>query len=36
MAQGFRAYADSLGKPIDRVIITHAHPDHFLAVDVKR
>jgi len=29
-ALDFRAYADSLGKPIDRVIITHAHPDHFL------
>lgn len=24
-----RRYVDSLGKPIDRVIITHAHPDHF-------
>lgn len=30
MALDFRAYADSLGKPIDRLIITHAHPDHFL------
>ena len=29
-ALDFRAYADSLGKPIDRVIITHEHPDHFL------
>ena len=29
-ATDFRAYADSLGKPIDRVFITHAHPDHFL------
>ena len=29
-AMDFRAYADSLGKPIDRLIITHAHPDHFL------
>ncbi len=25
-----RAYADELGKPIDRVFITHEHPDHFL------
>ena len=25
-----RAYADELGKPIDRVFITHSHPDHFL------
>ncbi|MGI5460829.1 MBL fold metallo-hydrolase [Streptomyces sp. CA-249302] len=23
------AYAKGLGKPIDRLIITHAHPDHF-------
>ncbi|MGW2048312.1 MBL fold metallo-hydrolase [Streptomyces sp. NPDC001858] len=23
------AYAKELGKPIDRLIITHAHPDHF-------
>ncbi|GGY50931.1 MBL fold metallo-hydrolase [Streptomyces djakartensis] len=23
------AYARGLGKPLDRVIITHAHPDHF-------
>lgn len=29
-ALDFRAYADSLGKPIDRMIITHEHPDHFL------
>lgn len=25
-----RAYADALDKPIDRVYITHEHPDHFL------
>lgn len=30
MAMDFRAYADSLGKPIERVLITHEHPDHFL------
>ncbi|MEM7337151.1 MAG: MBL fold metallo-hydrolase [Actinomycetota bacterium] len=29
-AVDFRAYADDLGKPIDRVFITHEHPDHFL------
>lgn len=29
-AADFRAYADELGKPIDRVFITHAHPDQFL------
>ena len=30
MAMDYRAYADSLGKPIERLIITHEHPDHFL------
>ncbi len=30
MALDFRAYADSLGKPVERVVITHEHPDHFL------
>ncbi len=29
-AMDFRAYADSLAKPIERVLITHEHPDHFL------
>ena len=29
-AADMRAYADDLGKPIDRVFITHEHPDHFL------
>lgn len=29
-AMDFRAYAESLGKPIDRVLLTHHHPDHFL------
>ncbi len=29
-AVDFRAYADSLGKPIEAVFITHGHPDHFL------
>lgn len=29
-ALDFRAYADDLNKPIERVIITHEHPDHFL------
>lgn len=28
LATGFRAYADALDKPIDRVLITHEHPDH--------
>lgn len=30
MALDYRAYADSLNKPIERLIITHEHPDHFL------
>ena len=30
MALDFRAYADGLGKPIDRLVISHEHPDHFL------
>lgn len=29
MAMEVRDYADSLGKSINRIIITHAHPDHF-------
>lgn len=27
-ATDFRAYADSLNKPIDRILLTHGHPDH--------
>jgi glyoxylase-like metal-dependent hydrolase (beta-lactamase superfamily II) len=27
-AQAFRDYADSIGKPIDRIYVTHEHPDH--------
>lgn len=30
MAKDYRAYADSLGKPIERLVVTHEHPDHFL------
>lgn len=30
MAKDYRAYADSLNKPIERLVITHEHPDHFL------
>ncbi len=29
-ANDMRAYAEEIGKPIDRVYITHEHPDHFL------
>jgi len=28
-AEEVRRYADDLGKPIDRVIVTHSHPDHW-------
>ncbi|MCX6635651.1 MAG: MBL fold metallo-hydrolase, partial [Acidobacteria bacterium] len=28
-----RSYADSLGKTIERVLITHAHPDHWFGLD---
>jgi glyoxylase-like metal-dependent hydrolase (beta-lactamase superfamily II) len=31
-ANEFRAYADSLNKPIERIIISHAHVDHFLGL----
>jgi glyoxylase-like metal-dependent hydrolase (beta-lactamase superfamily II) len=33
-AREFRAYVDGIGKPIDRVILTHEHPDHFLGGNV--
>lgn len=32
-AQEFRRYADSLGKPIDRLYVTHAHPDHWFGIE---
>lgn len=28
----FRAYADSLGKPIDRLYLSHRHPDHWFGL----
>lgn len=31
-AQQFRRYADSLGKPIDRLYLSHRHPDHWFGV----
>lgn len=31
-ADAFRAYLDGLGKPIDRVLLSHAHPDHWLTL----
>ncbi len=32
IAQEYRAYADELGKPIERIIITHEHPDHWMGL----
>lgn len=32
-SKGFRNYAERLGKPIDRVIITHGHPDHWAGLE---
>ncbi|AWT41130.1 MBL fold metallo-hydrolase [Streptomyces actuosus] len=31
-AKAFRAYADSLGKPIDRLYLSHRHPDHWFGL----
>ena len=31
-AVAFRAYADSLKKPIDRLYISHRHPDHWFGI----
>lgn len=33
-ARAVREYAEGLGKPIDRVVVTHAHPDHFSGLEV--
>ncbi|MFZ2491161.1 MAG: MBL fold metallo-hydrolase [Thermoanaerobaculia bacterium] len=32
-AKEFRRYAESLGKPIDRLYVTHAHPDHWFGIE---
>lgn len=32
-ARELRAFVDALGKPIDRVVITHGHPDHYLGLE---
>ncbi|MCM2496852.1 MBL fold metallo-hydrolase [Neorhizobium galegae] len=31
-AQKFREYADSIGKPIDRIYLSHRHPDHWFGL----
>lgn len=33
-ARQLRAHADSLGKPIERLIVTHAHPDHCFGIEL--
>jgi len=33
-AREVRDYATRLGKPIDRVLVTHSHPDHFSGLEV--
>lgn len=35
-AEELRRYADSLNKPIDRVIVTHSHPDHWFGCEYFR
>ncbi len=32
-AQRLRAFADAIGKPIERVIISHGHPDHYFGLE---
>lgn len=32
-ARQLREYVDGLGKPIERVVITHGHPDHYLGLE---
>jgi glyoxylase-like metal-dependent hydrolase (beta-lactamase superfamily II) len=32
-ARALRAYADAIGKPIERVIVTHGHPDHYFGIE---
>ncbi len=32
LAGDVRSYVDGLGKPVDRLIVSHAHPDHYLGV----
>lgn len=31
-ADEFRAYVDGLGKPVAKVLVTHAHPDHWFTL----
>ncbi|MCB9349899.1 MAG: MBL fold metallo-hydrolase [Lewinellaceae bacterium] len=32
LALGFRAYVNSLNKPVNRVFISHGHPDHYFGL----
>src|ERR1019366_3478040 len=35
-ARAFRDYADSLGKPIERLYLSHRHPDHWFGLGTAR
>lgn len=32
-ARHLRSYVDGLGKPIDRLVVSHSHPDHWLGLE---
>jgi glyoxylase-like metal-dependent hydrolase (beta-lactamase superfamily II) len=32
-AHEVRAYAEGLGKPVERVVVTHTHPDHWMGLE---
>ncbi|MEL6149664.1 MAG: MBL fold metallo-hydrolase [Chloroflexota bacterium] len=32
-ARDFRAYVDSIGKPVERIMLSHEHPDHWMGAN---